>query len=95
MGLTGKFTPIGHFNEVEFQGAKLRKASLGNMTRLAQEFEGLTIGSNIASNKSKLKLVIAASNAFIIDGFSFRSALMISLLAPHIATSLLIVETGT
>lgn len=34
MGVTGKFTPIGIFDEVEFQGAKLTRASLGNMTRL-------------------------------------------------------------
>lgn len=45
MGLTGYFTPIGIFDEVEFQGAKLTRASLGNMTRLANDFEGLTIGS--------------------------------------------------
>lgn len=45
LGLTGYFTPIGIFDEVEFQGAKLTRASLGNMTRLANEFEGLTIGS--------------------------------------------------
>lgn len=45
MGLTGYFTPIAIFDEVEFQGAKLTRASLGNMTRLADEFEGATIGS--------------------------------------------------
>lgn len=33
MGVTGRFTPIGIFEEVEFQGAKLTRASLGNMTR--------------------------------------------------------------
>ena len=47
LGLTGYFTPIGIFDEVEFQGAKLTRASLGNMTRLANEFEGMTIGSVI------------------------------------------------
>lgn len=47
MGVTGYFTPIGIFDEVEFQGAKLTRASLGNMTRLANDFEGLTIGSII------------------------------------------------
>lgn len=45
MGLTGYFTPIGVFDEVEFQGAKLTRASLGNMTRLANDFEGITLGS--------------------------------------------------
>lgn len=47
MGLTGYFTPIGIFDEVEFQGAKLTRASLGNMTRLFNEFNGMTIGSLI------------------------------------------------
>lgn len=47
MGLTGYFTPIGIFDEVEFQGAKLTRASLGNMTRLANEFDRMTIGSVI------------------------------------------------
>ena len=45
MGVTGYFTPIGIFDEVEFQGAKLTRASLGNVTRLINEFEGMTIGS--------------------------------------------------
>jgi len=47
MGLTGYFTPIGIFDSVEFQGASLTRASLGNMTRLANEFDGMTIGSII------------------------------------------------
>lgn len=47
MGVSGYFTPIGIFDEVEFQGAKLKRASLGNMTRLSNEFEGMTIGSVI------------------------------------------------
>lgn len=47
MGLTGYFTPIGIFDSVEFQGASLTRASLGNMTRLANEFTGMTIGSII------------------------------------------------
>lgn len=47
MGLTGYFTPIGIFDEVEFQGAKLTRASLGNMTRLYKEFDGMTVGSTI------------------------------------------------
>lgn len=47
MGITGYFTPIGIFDEVEFQGAKLTRASLGNITRLCTEFEGMTIGSII------------------------------------------------
>lgn len=47
LGVTGYFTPIGIFDPVEFQGATLTRASLGNMTRLAKEFEGLTIGSVI------------------------------------------------
>lgn len=45
MGLTGYFTPIGIFDEVEFQGAKLTRASLGNITRMKKEFKGMTIGS--------------------------------------------------
>ena len=45
MGLTGYFTPIGVFDEVEFQGAKLTRASLGNITRMKKEFDGMTIGS--------------------------------------------------
>jgi len=45
LGLTGYFTPIGIFDEVEFQGAKLTRASLGNITRMKKDFEGLTIGS--------------------------------------------------
>ena len=47
MGVTGYFTPIGIFDEVEFQGAKLSRASLGNITRLVSEFDGMTIGSII------------------------------------------------
>ena len=47
LGVTGFFTPIGIFDEVEFQGAHLSKASLGNMTRLAKEFKGITLGSII------------------------------------------------
>ena len=47
MGVTGYFTPIGVFDEVEFQGAKLTRASLGNITRLVTEFKGMTIGSLI------------------------------------------------
>lgn len=47
MGITGYFTPVAIFDEVEFQGAKLTRASLGNMTRLANEFAGMTIGSII------------------------------------------------
>lgn len=47
MGVTGYFTPIGIFDEVEFQGAKLTRASLGNITRMKNEFTGLTIGSLI------------------------------------------------
>ena len=47
LGVTGYFTPIGIFDEVEFQGAKLTRASLGNMTRLANDFSGLSIGSII------------------------------------------------
>ena len=47
MGLTGYFTPIGIFDEVEFQGAKLTRASLGNITRMKKEFDGMTIGSLI------------------------------------------------
>ena len=45
MGVTGSFTPIGIFDTVEFQGAKLTRASLGSLNRLKEEFEGLTIGS--------------------------------------------------
>lgn len=45
LGITGYFTPIGIFDEVEFQGAKLSRASLGNITRLRDEFEGMTVGS--------------------------------------------------
>lgn len=47
LGATGYFTPIGIFDPVEFQGAVLTRASLGNMTRLHKEFEGMTIGSMI------------------------------------------------
>ena len=47
MGVTGFFTPIGVFDEVEFQGAKLTRASLGNLTRISKEFKGLTLGSVI------------------------------------------------
>lgn len=45
MGVSGYFTPIGIFDEVEFQGAKLTRASLGNITRMKKEFEGMTVGS--------------------------------------------------
>ena len=45
MGVSGYFTPIGIFDEVEFQGAKLTRASLGNITRMMKEFKGMTIGS--------------------------------------------------
>ena len=45
MGLTGYFTPIGIFDEVTFQGAKLTRASLGNITRMINEFDGVTLGS--------------------------------------------------
>lgn len=51
LGLTGKFTPIGIFDAVEFQGAKLTRASLGNMTRLATEFEDLTLDSYISVSR--------------------------------------------
>lgn len=34
MGVTGKFTPIGIFDPVEFQGAKLSRASFGSIYRL-------------------------------------------------------------
>lgn len=47
MGVTGYFTPIGVFDEVEFQGAKLTRASLGNIMRLRSEFRGLNLGSII------------------------------------------------
>lgn len=47
LGATGYFTPIGIFDPVEFQGATLTRASLGNMTRLYKEFDGMTIGSTI------------------------------------------------
>lgn len=45
LGVTGYFTPIGIFDEVEFQGAKLTRASLGNISRMKREFNGMTIGS--------------------------------------------------
>jgi len=47
MGATGGFTPIGIFDKVEFQGASLTRASLGNMTRLYKDLKDITIGSVI------------------------------------------------
>lgn len=47
MGVSGYFTPIGIFDEVEFQGAKLTRASLGNIARMKNEFKGMTLGSII------------------------------------------------
>lgn len=47
LGATGKFTPIGIFDEVEFQGAKLTRASLGNMTRLYSLPVDARIGATI------------------------------------------------
>lgn len=47
MGVTGYFTPVGIFEEVEFQGAKLSRASLGNITRIRSEFHGMNKGSLI------------------------------------------------
>lgn len=47
MGVTGFFTPIGIFDEVTFQGAKLTRASLGNITRMINEFDGVTLGSYV------------------------------------------------
>lgn len=47
MGVTGYFTPIAIFDPVEFQGAQLSRASLGNITRMKNEFKGMTIGSLI------------------------------------------------
>lgn len=45
LGVTGYFNPVGIFEPVEFQGAILQRASLGNMVRLSKEFKGMTKGS--------------------------------------------------
>ncbi len=68
MGLTGYFTPIGIFDEVEFQGAKLTRASLGNITRMKKEFEGMTIGSLIEVSRRGDIIPYIEELAFIEDG---------------------------
>lgn len=67
MGLTGYFTPIGIFDEVEFQGAKLTRASLGNITRMKKEFEGMTIGSLIEVSRRGDIIPYIEELAFIED----------------------------
>lgn len=47
LGATGKFTPIGIFDPVEFQGATLTRASLGSMARLASFEFRPSVGSTI------------------------------------------------
>lgn len=68
MGLTGYFTPIGIFDEVEFQGAKLTRASLGNITRMKKEFEDMTIGSLIEVSRRGDIIPYIEELAFIEDG---------------------------
>lgn len=67
MGLTGYFTPIGIFDEVEFQGAKLSRASLGNITRMEKEFKGMTIGSLIEVSRRGDIIPYIEELAFIED----------------------------
>lgn len=47
LGATGKFTPIGLFDPVEFQGAELKRASLGSMSRFTSLDPKPVIGSII------------------------------------------------
>lgn len=51
LGISGRFTPVGEFDTVEFQGAKLTNASLGNFRRLKEMMENkdkpLKIGSMV------------------------------------------------
>lgn len=68
LGVTGYFTPIGIFDEVEFQGAKLTRASLGNITRLKKEFEGMTIGSIVEVSRRGDIIPYIEGLALIQDG---------------------------
>lgn len=51
MGVSGRFTPVGLFDTVEFQGAKLTNASLGNFRRVTEmmndEENPLKVGSTV------------------------------------------------
>lgn len=47
LGATGKFTPVGVFDEVEFQGATLTRASFGSISRLNSFEFTPSVGSTI------------------------------------------------